>query len=1431
MCRLSSFYAAAVLVSTLAVCPVKVQEESQRPSTSTGAWPKTNRLTVDLASLKAPTRSLPPHERTEQIRDWAFAAAFSISGSDRAYRELFLAQNALVRRTYLSPFLDQPIGEGRVAALDRVTYLLLVPRSSSLKDSNLGDAIACRLLDERVALDGRVPEKVEVVLYEIESDGDQVRLERLAPRDGREFYTNGRHGYVEKAIASKDDLRAFLAATDDLLGVRTTKESLIACGRKHDESRYKRPFRRFDLEDVRTIWKAYRDRKWTPAAASEVGFSLDPWIESRPVSEGLTSLLARHEGAEKESATLREQIAQAAKKAESAKPESKGFRAARAERSKLEAALDQASVLLIDSAYRERIQKLIETLKTHDIFRIPETRFSPGADLFLLPSALEVAAGAAKERGASREARPLEQLGEDLRELVDRHQVSVARYDGGLAGTEVGMTLFYCDILGKLWSWGQVNGNPITGMPDVPGFQSHRNVRPAAMYWPEILATHQRRFWWGLDPKGVVVVQQDSNLSCRFGPVSCRLFIKGRGEQFEEEQEPNILVATALDSWNRRFLAIADGEPEFHRLNQFMKWAVAFKVCSVEEETMRRFGFLDAADGKVASGKNLWFADWYESNLKSARLGVRLPVVVRRFQSSGTEAVERFNSGPMEAAGEVRTWVGGVSGPSAKEIERRIAKPSEERPTGLPGSADFEGTKVKEDEIRFKRLDGRETASVPGNLERVRASSIEGRPPRTVLSEISSKSAAVEVTVRSGPGSEESGAILRDPQTEVAIGRLNIERAGENVLKVTWNPDVFDRAQSLAQAITAKQEPEAGSYTELRYTKDGKRVLFRLAHAPDFWLELAAGGSGGNDGGGGIRTFSIGSPDGPGWNRGRIRAHADVVADLETAQAPGPRYRILSEEAALFGLGRRVLSKGEYLLGGKAELTCRFVGGGAIHLRDDGKIVVEGSVAEKMERISPDGLELLDSLLNESRSRRVLRYEDNQYKSDVIPGLQQFVAALPFLDGLKVLAKNGEAMEFKENSILGKVDPDTTVRLAFSKADAGELIRVVRLEGEQVAVQYPLTLSAEKMADVTAVIGALNRDKELVGPLARFDSLTARAVADIVARRSSLRQRVPSNARFVGNQLQLRLSDGTRLSVNEAIAALDDNKPLPAVWSQIAGRDLFVDVGGDNPDATLPRQLGALAELDRRMPNVRLYYRSGVAGENQRLAGLLNWSRVTIANDSTAMERVTADWVGRISKEYITSASRSIKNLVGSIRLHVDHFDNEGVALETLRRQARAGDFEGQHLVLGICNPTKDTATDFYNFSRLAIEKGALSVTFPDGTRDLRALLLVIDRVQRDPAIQRGLTPQDLLPSAYDAVRQDLQECLKADSTELAVRQKFAAFGADRAVELFFDRPKQDGGKFDKSIIEATIKRMGRDADARGWIPVVIRVQGNDLRS
>ncbi|WIX92973.1 hypothetical protein [Amycolatopsis sp. DG1A-15b] len=180
---------------------------------------------------------------------------------------------------------------------------------------------------------------------------------------------------------------------------------------------------------------------------------------------------------------------------------------------------------------------------------------------------------------------------------------SQARYDGGLAGTKVGMTLFYTDYVAKNWVADVGTGVPTAA---VGGFVRESD---AVTPWSECDgsggADQSGRLWFAQSDAGFAF--SDGKVS--LGANTTRLFSRadaagGQGK----EVEPTYAFGRGLRWWDRHYRAVADYERQYERLDQIMRWSGALEW--LVGKTAARLPQLP--DSQLRS--DLKFADWYRGN-------------------------------------------------------------------------------------------------------------------------------------------------------------------------------------------------------------------------------------------------------------------------------------------------------------------------------------------------------------------------------------------------------------------------------------------------------------------------------------------------------------------------------------------------------------------------------------------------------------------------------------------------------------------------------------------------------------------------------------------------------------------------------------------------------------------------------------------------
>ena len=160
---------------------------------------------------------------------------------------------------------------------------------------------------------------------------------------------------------------------------------------------------------------------------------------------------------------------------------------------------------------------------------------------------------------------PVEALLHDADRLFDGFQYP--RFTGEMAGTEAGMTLYYCDLLAKLWMLGLAT-------PIELGMTAGLDIPISSNYWDEIWQYPEGRLWFG--PADGAATQTGNGSTLFLDPLGARLFAASSESDVlgpSEEVEATIAIEAFIDWWQIHWPEIIAYEPQYGRLNQLMKWS------------------------------------------------------------------------------------------------------------------------------------------------------------------------------------------------------------------------------------------------------------------------------------------------------------------------------------------------------------------------------------------------------------------------------------------------------------------------------------------------------------------------------------------------------------------------------------------------------------------------------------------------------------------------------------------------------------------------------------------------------------------------------------------------------------------------------------------------------------------------------------------
>jgi hypothetical protein len=245
-----------------------------------------------------------------------------------------------------------------------------------------------------------------------------------------------------------------------------------------------------------------------------------------------------------------------------------------------------------------------------------------------------------------------------LSNIKEKHSFQIARYDGPLQGTEVGMVLFYTDLLAKLWALDFANAAPNRFISD---FKAITDITVSPIYDLERKELPNTRLWFGPQEKGFQYIKKDPSLF--FARNATRIFAASSNPlRPGEESEPNALSEDFLSWWDNHYEEVASFEPEYERLNQIIKWSLV--ISWLNSQGRRDLDFLERVNFK----KGLWFPDWVNSKGQLKFTGWdKVGFFARGYKGTTTEAFPILSSSLVK----LNPHSGGVSLASKKMFETR----------------------------------------------------------------------------------------------------------------------------------------------------------------------------------------------------------------------------------------------------------------------------------------------------------------------------------------------------------------------------------------------------------------------------------------------------------------------------------------------------------------------------------------------------------------------------------------------------------------------------------------------------------------------------------------------------------------------------------------------------------------------------------------
>lgn len=757
-------------------------------------------------------RDLDERERREQIRDWAVVGTIARLGADPRQAAAATYELPPARLPYLDELYSFEYGRGRRAYLGNRVLLF--------RDAGDPDPIATigRLADRVRMENGELPAAVEVYVVHDNRDDGVIAVER-APDVSRDELLSPAYGYVEGSAGTPEALAEWLSQADDLTYVKIAGDRIALGGRRFAHTRTPN----LTIEDVAVLYQAHEQlngpriaaqaklRKLPPTAqaafahiielvkarrysrqaavpdveqiigeisveqvpefldaandaaapARAPGFSLDPtWLPLSGDPKHPQMLAALRAFASDPCGEMR---AIAQKSRSLAKQESDESR--RTELGLMSTKAQHADVVpdaVCDEIKQTLSPKLLQVAA--EIERAAPADWNKALVAYytlqqdwLSRSGDDLRARAARIAGAILEFREVDS------------KVQCARYEG-TAGTQVGMTLFYTDLIAKLWE--STDFGMSAPVLEVPGFLSAPRLNLPAAFRLQLERNPDTRVWFG--PRANHVSRADETGSVRFAFEHrySRIYAASKNET-----RPGVEVQPREDSrrtigwWNRHFDDVADYEPQFHRQNQIMKWSL-IAAALVESPVAAYLRTTDV-------DRHAMFATWQQARARELRFGEALPAV--QVAIPGRECIPILASYLFPTLGTEKYIAGGVTA-AGLDAPKAAPKTNPARPLGsrkpyfdeTGGAANRTSTRAHPEVVRNKV-----------SFENA------GRAPKNDLNGPVNLGVP---TIDYGPGKASGELVIRAGQGKGAIGDLStsVERG---VVRQRWTNGAVERGR------------------------------------------------------------------------------------------------------------------------------------------------------------------------------------------------------------------------------------------------------------------------------------------------------------------------------------------------------------------------------------------------------------------------------------------------------------------------------------------------------------------------------------------------------------------------------------------------------------------------------------------------------------
>ena len=626
------------------------------------------------------------------------------------------------------------------------------------------------IADEQRKSLGEIPEKFFIFEYELHPDEDYASITRRQAVDGKELFTE-QYGYIESAIQSLSDFEQFITRIDDITFARRSGSSLVIGGRKLRAQ----PYRGIRTEDVSAIWRSERGL----SGFGSSGFSLDPHLDMDAVSKSFDTVIAPY-------------LSQYA-------------------------GLGPTKIIKLKAVLSEIEQsRATSGEKNTEAFRNASENYFTGA-LF------DACQG---EADTDRCLRVVNSINWD-------YSYQAATYFGELQGTEVGMVLFYTDLLMKLWGLDYMESTPRR----MVGFPIQTEMKVSAIYKKEMDELPATRFWLSSLNRGFQVA--DKGQSIFFARNATSIFARPHdyllGRDRPDAVEPNVFDRAFVNWWNDHYEEIAAYEPEYQRLNEIMKWSqVVGWLNSAEQGNL--LGFLET----VPINRTNRFTTWVKQHPQlTFQSWDQIKFYEPNHAGTTTEALEVLNSKEFPFFGEPIRWSGGVSLANRRIFAERAALSKEISVLARRSNLDYGFSNLKTGS-RLRTLEATEYSF--HNFAAEAAETLaQAKPSARLRGEIGE---LANVEFKRTINRTTDGLLMRTRAAGTEFGDLRIARTARGY-QVGWQSRDIDLGQSLAHRLSTSSHPEKlllrNPNLENVIKLPGEQAYLIKPAGTENWIKIVAG--------------------------------------------------------------------------------------------------------------------------------------------------------------------------------------------------------------------------------------------------------------------------------------------------------------------------------------------------------------------------------------------------------------------------------------------------------------------------------------------------------------------------------------------------------------------------------------------------------------